>query len=402
VTIFDLLYLAGATPAAPFLAFKMLSDRRFTDHLSERFGYAARQDTCVWFHAASVGEVNAIRALGKEISKSAHLAITTMTQQGRENAVRNFPQASVSYAPLDWSPCVKQFVSRVKPSLMAVVEQELWPNMILNAPCPIAIVNARMSERSAEHYRKLGGVFRRVVQRVDLVLAQNEEYASRFRELGAPRVEVTGNLKFDALPSIDEPAERDRYRRRIGELIWVAGSTSAPEEEIVLEAYRELSKRIPALRLAIAPRHLERLPEVYKVVETRGFTPRPLSKEPAPDGIAILDTMGELYKLYAAATVVFVGGSFSSRGGQSVIEPASLGKPIVTGPDVRNIADTAESLEKLGSLKVISAPSELASATAEFLSHPERGDAGRSLVRSSTGCTAPIARSLLSLAGLPT
>lgn len=380
MTIFDLLYLAGAAPAAPFVAFKMLSDRRFTDRFSERLGYAPRQEKCVWFHAASVGEVNAIRTLGKEIAKSSRVVITTMTRQGRENASRTFPQAAVSYAPLDWSPCVSRFVARVRPSLIAVVEQELWPNMILNAPCPVILVNARMTERSAQAYRRLGGLFRRVMKRIDLVLAQNEEYAARYRSLGALRVEVVGNLKFDALPQVDEAAERARYRAKFGEPLLVAGSTSEPEEEILIQAYSELRKQFPALKLVIAPRHLERVPEIRKKL---------------PPGVGLLDTMGELYKLYCAATVTFVGGSFGNRGGQSVIEPASLGKPIVTGPDLRNFAEVAERLQDLGALKIASNPVDLVPLLGSYMRNPSLGEPGRKLIQESKGSTRRASEALL-------
>jgi 3-deoxy-D-manno-octulosonic-acid transferase len=236
-----------------------------------------------------------------------------------------------------------------------------------------------------------------VLRRVDLVLAQNDEYARRYSALGARRVEVAGNLKFDSLPKVDEAAERDRYRRLIGEPLLVAGSTSAPEEEIILDAYRELLKQFPKLRLAIAPRHLERLPEVLRVVEAKGFVPRRLSQGPAPDGVAILDTMGELYKLYCAATVTFVGGSFSGRGGQSIIEPASLGKPIVTGPDLRNFADTAEALKTLGALRVAQSPGLVTKLISERLSQPPSESTVRSFVRASLGSTTRVADVLLSI-----
>jgi 3-deoxy-D-manno-octulosonic-acid transferase len=278
---------------------------------------------------------------------------------------------------------VKRFVSRVHPSVIAVVEQELWPNMILNAPCPVVLVNARMSERSAENYRRLGGVFRRVMHRIDLVLAQNDEYADRYRSLGARRVETAGNLKFDALPIVDETAERARYRTKFGERLLVAGSTSEPEEQIVLDAYRTLRGEFPDLKLVIAPRHLERVPEIRKML---------------PPDVGLLDTMGELYKLYCAAAVTFVGGSFAPRGGQSIIEPASLGKPMVTGPGLQNFADVAEKLKPLGVLKIAETPSQVAPLLAEFLRRPELGEPGRRFIRQSAGCTRRVAESILKMA----
>jgi 3-deoxy-D-manno-octulosonic-acid transferase len=385
LSIFDLIYLAGATPAAPYLVYKAISDGRFTDRWQERLGFVARSDApSIWFHAASVGEVNALRSLRPYLGGQ-RVVLTAMTPLGRENGARTFPEARVSYAPLDWTPTIRRFISRARPKLLVLVEQELWPNMILNAPCPVAMVNARMTERSADNYRRLGGVFRRIFRRLDLVLAQNEEYARRYRELGAGRVEVAGNLKFDALPEVDEAAERAHYRAMLGEPLLVGGSTHAPEEEILVAAFDQLKGRSPDLRLALAPRHLERIEEVRRIAGDR-------------KDVYVLDKMGELYKLYCAATAVFVGGTFCDRGGQSIIEPASLGKPIVTGPDLRNFADTAEALVGLGVLKIAEQPKKEVPLLADALAHPERGEPGRAFIRASKGCAARIAETLLRLA----
>jgi 3-deoxy-D-manno-octulosonic-acid transferase len=232
---------------------------------------------------------------------------------------------------------------------------------------------------------------------VDLVLAQNDEYAQRYRELGARNVEVAGNLKFDALPEIDEGEERKRWRARLGEQVLVGGSTHAPEEEILLDAYARLREKFPRLRLVLAPRHLERLEEVLGVVRAKGFTPKRLSEGAIETEVGVLDTMGELYKLYCGAAVAFVGGSFAPRGGQSVIEPASLGKPIVAGPGMENFADAAEKLDSLGALRTAAEPGSVAELVAEYLEHPERGEPGREWIRRSSGCTGRVAEALLKL-----
>lgn len=390
MTTFDLIYLGAAIPLSPYLLFRAATDPRTRDLLHERLGIvpprvSARK--CVWFHCASVGEVNAIKPVVARMREQYDIAVTTMTRAGRENALKSFPRARVCYVPMDLSPFVQAAFRRIRPDVLAIVEQELWPNLILQAPCPVVLINARMTDRSLKAYLRLGSMFRRVVGRFAAVCAQTEAYAGRYRRLGARNVQVTGNLKFDAVPQA-EP----------GPILFdlVAGSTHEPEEQIILQ----VARRLGPLRLAIAPRHLERVPEVWKLIELTGFRCYKWSEfragSPPSDGVVLVDVMGELVRIYARSAVAFVGGTFASRGGQNIIEPAALGKPVVTGPSLYNFRDVAEALGEANALRVANTPDELRRHLEALLSSPalreEMGRRGREVVARGKGSTEAVCR----------
>lgn len=379
----DAAYLTGGLVALPWLLYKVATDRHYRDRLGERFGGGPepKAGRVLWIHCASVGEVNLARPLVKGL-KAAHpdlgFHVSAMTPAGREHAPAAFPEATVSYFPLDFSGAARRALRRLKPCGVVLVELEAWPNFLEacgRQGVPVAIVNGRMTERSFRRYRRFGCFFGGAFRGLAGVGAQNERYAGRLRELGAEPV-VTGNLKFDADLAFDPAVEARRWRETLGlgeAPLLVAGSTHDPEERIVVEAYRKLLVPFPDLRLVLAPRHVDRADEVQKVVEAADLQcyKKSRSSPGGPGGgVILLDTVGELSRLYSAATVVFIGGTFCARGGQNMLEPAALGKPIVSGPSLSNFEDIAQTLTEAGGMKVLGDPAGLAPALEELLRDP--------------------------------
>jgi 3-deoxy-D-manno-octulosonic-acid transferase len=367
MTLFDTIYLS----LYPFLPFAV---KKLGPGLPDRLGkvrLTRSKKRLVVFHAASVGETNTVKPLLETLGKTwddVDFAISTITEQGRLNANKILRNNVVS-APLDLSPFVKRFYRWANPSLLVLVEQELWPNLILNAKCPIALVAGRMSMRSFGRYNKLRYLFKKVFDRLDLVVTQTEEYRERFISLGTPRgrVKVSGSLKFDSIPQIDEKTVRDQIRSKYllrDSFTLLAASTHEPEEKLVLEAFRQL--RINGASLIIAPRHISRADDIRALVESLGLKCYKSSEPVIKDAVLIIDKMGELYNLYAACDMAFVGGSLVNRGGHNILEPASLGKSIITGPSLHNFAFAAKPLQELGALRTVHNATELERVISEL------------------------------------
>lgn len=357
--------------ASPFLAWKAATDARYRHCLDERFGILPPGVADVWFHGASVGEVNLIKPIAKRLG--ATFRVTALTRAGREQAAKFGPLAS--YFPIDLTPFVRRAHRIAKPRAIVLVELEVWPNFLAEAEAPVIVVNGRMTERSFRRYSTLDGFFRRAFGKIARVGAQDEASADRFRALGVRDVRVTGNLKYDSGLAYDAAVERD-WRARLGWTgpVIVAGSTHDPEERLLLEAYAELRRSVPDLRLAIVPRHLERVAEVEKLVETAGGRCYKRSRFEGPvDGIFVLDTVGELAGLYSIATAVYIGGTFCARGGQNMLEPAALGKPVVGGPSLSNFLEISRALVEAGGMTVVPEPAGLAQALRAALASPDMG-----------------------------
>ncbi|HYE99743.1 MAG TPA: 3-deoxy-D-manno-octulosonic acid transferase [Planctomycetota bacterium] len=401
--LLDAAYAAAGLVASPWLLFKAFTDGRFRHRFGERLGAAPRQDgtaPVLWVHAASVGEVNLVKPLVKRLLErrpGLRLHATTNTLQGWANAVKSWPDAPVSYFPIDFSPAVARALDRVRPSAVLLAELEVWPNFV--AACvrrgiPVAVVNGRITERSFRRYRRFGWLFRPAFRALAAAGAQSEAHAERLRALGARPV-VTGNLKYDTSIGFDPEAEGARWRSDLGlgdAPVLVAGSTHDPEERILVETYRRLQATYPRLRLVLAPRHLERVDEVKKAVEAADLRcyKKSLLHPPLPgDGVILLDTVGELSRLYSAATAVFIGGTFCARGGQNMLEPAALGKPIVSGPSLANFREIAGRLVDAGGMRVFDNPVEMGAALGQLLKEPERaraaGERARAAVEAGRG-----------------
>jgi 3-deoxy-D-manno-octulosonic-acid transferase len=412
-TIYSALLSLAFALAVPWYLWKDRGTGKYRASFRERLGrlpagLADSAAPAVWIHAVSVGEVLAARPLVRALRdrlRGHRIVLSTTTVTGQALARRTVGEAdAVFFAPFDWVGPVRQALAAVRPSLLVLVEAELWPNLIRQAHLAgtrVAVVNGRISARSFRRYRLVSTLLRRVLGEVDLFLMQAEAHAERIRALGAPpgRVRVTGNLKYDALPPearTSEPLARLLLDGQPDRVLWIAGSTVPGEEEHVLRALREVRARVPGVRLVIAPRHPERFAEVAPLAEKAGFSATcrtALGDRPWSDGdVLVLDTMGELAQAYALATVVFVGGSLEPAGGHNVLEPAVAGKAIVVGPHMENFQEIADLFRGEGALVQVASPGELGGAIAGLLSDPERrravGARARALVARHRGAVA--------------
>ncbi len=359
----------------------------------------------IWLHAVSVGEsmaaVPLIRALHEQYRDVA-MVVTTTTPTGAETIARMLGDiVQHVYFPYDLPFILDRFMATFRPRLCVVLETELWPNLFAlcrQRSVPLVLANARLSPRSSRGYRRLQPLCGEVLRDIRYVAAQTEEDAERFLELGAnpASVEVLGSLKFDlSLPaSLREEAEALRRELGVSRPILMAGSTRAGEEAILLAALRLLTNRIPEVLLVIAPRHPERFAEVIELCHGAGLKlARRSVREPcaADTRVYLVDGMGELPKFYAAADVAFVGGSLLPLGGHNVLEPASVGIPVLVGPHTFNFAAICRLLDDCGALRVVNDAAELAAASAEWLGDSNErdrlGHLGQDIVRRHRGAT---------------
>jgi 3-deoxy-D-manno-octulosonic-acid transferase len=357
----------------------------------------------------SVGEVMAavplVRAM-RERWPAMEIVLSTVTATGQRVARERLPEvATVFTCPVDLGWVMRRALRRISPRAFIALETELWPNLLRSlhdAGIPGALVNGRISDRSFTRYRRVRPLFRRVLEHLALFAMQSEEDARRIVALGAPteRVIVTGNLKLE-MPVPAGDAGR-AWREILGIAtcpVWVAGSTHPGEEALVLDAFVRLRINGP-LHLVLAPRHPERVSEVETAIRERGLGWRRRSAAPGAGGaeVTVLDTVGELASLYAAADVVFVGGSLVARGGHNVMEPAIHGKAVVFGPHMANFRDAAALLLEHGAAVQLQSAEELRAVVGALLEDPERrrvmGDRARAVVAAHRG---PCARTLEAL-----
>ena len=411
--LLNLAYLFLLLVLSPWLAYKALTTGRY------RRGWAAKLLGLVahplsvddgrpvaWFHGVSVGEIHLLRSLVarfRERFPGWHCVISTTTDTGHDEAIKAFPDLAVIDWPLDFTWAVKTALRRVRPSLVVLAEGEIWPNFVWAAKrqgVKIAVVNGRMSPRSAARYARLRWLVRGLFSQLDLVAAQTDEYRSHFEALGAPHVVTTGNVKYDGVQT-----DRDNPRTRAmaelfgiepGEVIWVAGSTQEPEERICLAIYAKARRLFPALRLIIVPRHRERFDEVATLLQASNvpFVRRSeLQAPPSFHAVILGDTMGELSAIWGLADIAFVGGSLDGkRGGQNMIEPAAYGAAVLFGPHTWNFKDTvANLLAHQGAIRVADS-NDLEAEILRLLGFANRrcelGEAAKRFVASQQGATA--------------
>jgi 3-deoxy-D-manno-octulosonic-acid transferase len=397
------LYNALWYPAVPFAL--LFGGGRDTQMRRERLGRSsvtnyshASAALPIWVHAASVGEIEAVRSILLAIMGTfadAAIVLTTMTAAAREAAPRRIPGlAGCQLAPLDCPSSVRAFLERLRPRIVLITETELWPNFFIESArsgAKVAIINGRISERSMRRYRFIRPLLAKTLQNAELILAQTEDDQRRYVELGAraSRVFVTGNTKFD-FDETAQPLRRPLTDFAKGRPILVAGSTAPGEERMVLNAYRNLVERFPLLALVIAPRHLERTAEVEEELREAGLpyararvfpSIAPADTEALTaihEGILLLDTMGDLRGLYRRAAIAFVGGSMTpARGGQSLAEPAAVSVPVLFGPHFANQRQIGEALIEQGGGRIVNDAAQLESACAEWLADDaERRRAG--------------------------
>ncbi len=399
-----LIYLLAAPVALAMHFWRGLRDPSYRERIGERFGFgAAIPGQPIWIHAVSVGEVQAAEPLVRRLLERhprQSLVLTTVTPTGAARARQLYRErVHLSYVPFDLPGAVRRFFDRVQPRLAMILETELWPN--LYAECgrrevPLVLASARLSPRSVGRYRRLVPLFRQALSHGIVIGAQSEADAERFRSIGAApeRTHVTGNIKFDFEPPAEAGARGLRWRQQSapGRPIWVAGSTHEGEDEIVLDAHRLVLERFPDALLILVPRHPQRFDAVRELLARRGeaCANRSSGAAIAADRQVLLgDTMGELMMFYAAADVAFVAGSLVPVGGHNLLEPASLGRPVLTGPHNFNSEEIAQLFFEAGAARVVGDTGQLAAAVAGLLGDPElrarAGAAGRAVLDANRG-----------------
>jgi len=427
----DACYLLAAAVLAPIVLYRSITTGKYRRDWDQRRGwlpemFAGRPR--VWLHAVSMGEVNSIQgivAAWRRRSPETEFVISCTTGTGIDRARRLFPDLTVFRYPLDLSWFVARALDRIKPTMVVLVELEVWYQFLELAETrgiPVVVVNGRLTEsKSLRRFRWIMPVARRMFSRLAWVGAQDEVYADRFRQLGVPGdcVTVTGSMMWDTAEITDAIPGSDMLARAMGldpdRPTWVCGSTAPGEEPVILKAYESLCRRHPKLQLVIVPRKPERFDEVAAAIRQAGFdcvrrseSPDGTERPPSETAVLLGDTMGELRKFYTLADVVFVGRTLADMGGSDMMEVAGLARPIVVGPHTHNFTDTVRQLQAGDAVRVVSADLEnpaaadaLARAVAELLDDPgtarRLADNGRDVVKRNRGATQRTLDSLMEI-----
>jgi len=404
-TLYTLLLYLLAPVVVVRLAWRGLRAPGYWRRWPERFGAIEPTvgERVIWVHAVSVGEVKAaeplIRALLDNHPEYSVL-VTTVTPTGSDRVTALFgAEVAHVYAPYDLSGAVVRFLDRVQPQLAIVMETELWPNLFYTChkrDIPLLLINARLSEKSTAGYRRFPGLVGDALGAVTEIVAQGAVDAGRFESLGADpeKITVAGNLKFEQrLPhSLFEKAEVLRREWGANRPVWIAASTREGEDEMVLDAFHQVRKRLGDCLLVLVPRHPERFEQVAELCRQRGYSSVlrsqwiPCSAETA---VFIGDSMGELPLFYAAADVAFVGGSLVHTGGHNLLEPAALGIPVVTGPNVFNFTEICDQLVAADACRKVESTAELGETVIRWLLDANEryriGENGRKAVEQNRG-----------------
>ncbi len=362
--LYDLVYLAVLVVLSPFLLYKVVTSPKHRAGLVQRLGLLPRwpwNGPRIWIHGVSVGEVLAAKSLVTVLERELpehEIVISTTTKTGQEVARKHYPGKRVFYYPLDFSWSTRRVLRRVAPEAVILMELEIWPNFLLSTSVtevPVLLVNGRISKRSFRRYGVLQRVIPEPMDRILVYCVQTRTYAERFARLGVKpdRVHVTGTMKFDTINTECGDALRRQVAGELrlspGDRVLFGGSTHPSEEETLYSIFEELRREIPEFRLVLVPRHPERLADVEARLRRLGAAVVRKTRLPE-DGargdrpVVLVDTMGELARLYAAADIVFVGGSLIPHGGQNMIEPAGLGRAVLFGPHIQNFQESVDIL----------------------------------------------------------
>lgn len=387
--LYTLLLIAAGIASLPYLLWRCLRGATYLQDLSERFGGVSfphgEPEGCLWFHAASVGEVQGLQPVIAALHDhfpSRPVVLSTFTSAGKALAQNMVPQVEqVFLLPLDLPWTVGKMVRRLRPSALIVQETELWPNLFRELGrlrVPVVLVNGRLSPCSFQRYARLRPFMRRVLANVSLVLAQSDSSAQRFQRLGVPvhKVQVAGNTNIDrALSQAGQPAPKHPMAPLLADRqVLVAGSTHEGEETILLSVYQRLRVQHPDLCLVLAPRHLERVETIARHVQAchlpairRSQYPNASNIRPA---VVILDTLGELVAFYKLCTVAFVGGSLAPVGGHNILEPVMFAKPLLFGPHMHHFPELADLLRSADGAIQVGDATDLYAHTAHLLVNP--------------------------------
>lgn len=423
------IYLGLIFLALPLLLYRRWTKGKYQGGWQEKFlgRVPARSGDapCLWLHAVSVGEVLQLQPI-IEGWKASHpdwdIYISTTTGTGRQVAEKHYPDCVVCYCPLDFTWSVREAFRRIRPTCFALVELELWPNLIWESKVQqvkCVLINGRLSAKSFRGYQKIQRILRPLWRCFSLVAVQNEEYADRFRQLGVSEQQLlrAGSIKFDRLKTErnSEPVQslKKSFGIEPGQIVFMAGSTHAPEEEIALNVWERLKQQQPNLKLLLAPRHAERFEEVSQLIEKKGFAairrtsvlssglPSLPANSPA---VYLLDTLGELSHAWGLADFAYVGGSLNQRGGQNMMEPAAYGTPVLFGPNTWNFAEVVSSLKQAEACFEIHDENELANTLSQLLNNDElsekSGKQAQNYVMSQQGGTPKTLSAMEQLLGL--
>ncbi|MFZ9642464.1 MAG: lipid IV(A) 3-deoxy-D-manno-octulosonic acid transferase [Candidatus Methylopumilus sp.] len=418
-----LLYSIALYILLPFTAVKLLwrglRQPAYLNHWAERYGWYTHtaQQAIIWLHCVSVGETRAakplIDALLNQYPKH-QILLTHATPTGREAGEQlfptaQFPRVSRCYLPYDVPGAVKRFLKHFQPALGLLMETELWFNLIAQCKAqniPLLLVNARLSERSARGYAKVGKLTAQGLNSLSAIAAQTNQDAVRLDKLigQSGKVAVMGNLKFDVHPPAEE-AERGRYLRGllgVKRPVFLAASTRDGEEALILEAIT--SANIPNLLTVIVPRHPQRFDEVAALLSKQHiafcrrseFSMGTVAGDIPNCSVVLGDSMGELFTYYAACDLAFIGGSLLPLGGQNLIEASAMGKPVLIGPHTFNFSDATELAVQLGAASRVSNPQELAEKLSELMNNQDQrkamSDAALAFSKSAGGATQKLMR----------
>jgi len=392
-------------------AWQALRSPDYRGRIAQRLGLmpAAAHAGTVWIHAVSVGEVQAAAALVAELRRRApdvSIAVSTVTPTGAQRARALFKDTvQHCYLPYDLPGSVRRFLDRLQPQVAVILETEIWPTLyagLRRRRIPLVLGSARVSVRSVERYQRLGSLFRDALSHDVLIGAQTAADAGRFCAIGADpgRVRVTGNIKYD----IDIPApviaagQAMRAQWGAARPVWIAGSTHEGEEEACLAAHALVRARHADALLLLVPRHPQRFDAVRALLRRQkvSHVQRSAGALPAAaDAVLLVDTLGELQMLYAASDVAFVAGSLVPVGGHSLLEPAVLGLPLLSGPYTQNSQDIADLMQQAGALRIVRNQEELGSCVADCFDDPAQarraGELGREAVAANRGAVSRLA-----------
>ncbi len=408
---YDAMWLLVGLIGSPLWVWRAIRIPDFRTMLAERTGWRRTElpelqpgRRRVLIHAVSVGEVKGAQSMVRRLQAERpdlEPVISTTTSTGLKVGQSLFPELTVLRFPADASPIIGRFVRRVDPVAVLLIELEVWPNFLRAANrggIPIVVVNGRITESSFGQYKVFRGFFPQF-NRITLFCVQNETYSERFTQLSVEpgRILITGNVKVDGLglASVEPSAElRGRVRGHPGQIVFVAGSTHDPEEEMILEAWRSGA---PEVRLVLVPRHPKRAPELVRRLGELGARPQLLTELRAGvetldrDRPLLVDTVGELEQVFGAGDIAFIGGSLIPRGGQNVLEPAAQGLPVLTGTSNHNFVQETQMLAEAGASSTVEGPEHLARELRRLVDDPDlgrrMGELGQAAIAKQRGAT---------------
>ncbi|WP_223668539.1 lipid IV(A) 3-deoxy-D-manno-octulosonic acid transferase [Kangiella shandongensis] len=400
--IYTLVYYLCAPLLCIRWIYKSFKPPQYREPLRERFGFVKKQSKpSIWFHAVSMGEANAAKAIIDrllQVEPQLNVVVTTTTPTGAKQIIEGLgDKVTHHYSPCDLPGAIKRFTRRVKPKALIIMETELWPNWLHHMEkvhIPVVLANARMSAKSASKYLKIASLSQQMMSTFERILPVGKEDEARFIKLGvsSDKCMVTGNIKFDQAfeqngrPSFFPPWQEQGY------LVWLAASTHKGEDELLLQAHQKVREELPDVKMVLVPRHPERFDEVTKLVTSYGFSfarrSQPEAWQASAD-VLVGDSMGELMLAYQLCDLAFVAGSLTPIGGHNMIEPASIGKPILSGPYVHNFDEIFHQLELHGGAVTVDSVDAISTMVIQLLKDREQrmemGQKAKAVVEQSRG-----------------